>query len=56
MQNTNTPTSLSTYVCTPSVSNTYHPTSITLSNNMDSVELNSMYNFNFLFYKCNDVT
>jgi len=46
------PTSLSTYVSTPVMSNTYHPTSITL-NNMDSVEVNSMYNFNFLFHKCN---
>jgi len=54
MQKTNTPTS--TYVSTTSVvSKTYHPTSITLLNKMD-VEVNSIYNFNFLFYKCSNVT
>jgi len=48
MQKTNTPT---TYVSTSSVvSNTYHPTSITLLNKMDNVEINSMYNFLILYF------
>jgi len=34
----------------------YHPTSITLLNNTDdNDELNGMRNFNFLFYKWNDL-